>query len=38
MLAEKGKNWINSDWQQDIPLMEHVTLNLEVLLKENKLK
>jgi Uma2 family endonuclease len=38
MLAEKGKNWIISDWQQDIPLAEHVALNLEVLLKENKLK
>lgn len=37
MLAEKGKNWTISDWNQDIQLTSEINLNLETLLKENEL-
>ncbi len=37
MQAEKGKNWIISNWQQDVLLVDKVNLNLQNLYNENKL-
>jgi Uma2 family endonuclease len=38
MEARKGENWIISGWQQEIPLLENISLNLEKLIQENNLK
>jgi Uma2 family endonuclease len=36
MLATKGKNWTIAGWNQDIPVLNEVALNLQTLMDKNK--
>ncbi|WP_459774672.1 Uma2 family endonuclease [Aquifex pyrophilus] len=38
LIAEKGKDWITTDWNKAIEVVEGVSLNLEKLLKDEGIK
>ncbi len=36
MVAEKGKDWITSDWNKTVEVMENITLNIQEMLDKAK--